>query len=445
MEEPVHAIASISARPELCSIAIHRFFFDYVLPPHPDGHPRTGFLSHLPTLFNESYPDSALANAVTAAALANHAGRTFNTESETLGLNYYVSALNLMGQAIQDPIEVGSIETLLTSFVLGLYEIINPPHNSAGQASWTTHRDGSSLLLSLRELRQFEEVAQVGLLGVTFVQMIMNCLAEGKRPPVGIDVWADVVNSATLYVFEKKLLMLMHKTADIAAKWLQYRNRVSSQTSTQSEQRSFTEQILDDALSLDSEFEDWDHHVKTADPEWSFIPGETQSLKPWEKDLVDFGGGPFVMHQYGSMFAVNTWNLYRATRVRLNGVILRLTQYLAELSSLVLDNSNPVSKETQIGVQNVVRGLTDDICSSVIAVLSLPIPEKPAHESPHDICGARGYHLLWPLVTAKKYLGLISSANAMAEERWIENVLRFIQFHLGIGIAQTDLHESAEI
>lgn len=158
--------------PGLRQAAIDRFFFDYVLSPDPIDHPQTGFLSHLPFLFGGAEPDSALATAVTAAAFANYAQRTPNADCETYGLKYYVNALNLMGQAVQDPNEVGSIETLLTSFVLGLYEVITPTHVSAGQASWVTHRDGGSLLLSLRGPQQFQELVDARLFGITYVQMV---------------------------------------------------------------------------------------------------------------------------------------------------------------------------------------------------------------------------------------------------------------------------------
>ena len=129
-------------------------------------------LSHLPTFFDQARPDSTLVAAVTAAAFANYARETPNTSWETYGLRYYVSALKLMSQAIQDPREVGSIETLLTTFVLNLYEVIAPTHVSTGQASWVSHRVGGSLLLSLRGPQQFQELLNARLFGVAYLTMV---------------------------------------------------------------------------------------------------------------------------------------------------------------------------------------------------------------------------------------------------------------------------------
>lgn len=237
----------------------------------------------------------------------------------------------------------------------------------------------------------------------------------------------------------------MHRTADLSADWTEYKIRISSSTATLPDHLSLTELLLSDALSLDTEFEDWNHYVKNLGPEWSFESGEIGFLNPWEQDLVDLGGGPFVMHQYRSPFVANIWNLYRASRIRLNGIILRLMQRLAMLSSPTSESSNPGSKENQAGTQTLIRSLLDDICSSTIAVLSSPLPEKPPSKSPQEICGVRGYYLLWPLITCKKYLGIMAFSDTVEREKWVQNVLGFIRFNLGIGTAQTDLHESAEI
>ncbi|KAF2238185.1 hypothetical protein EV356DRAFT_573755 [Viridothelium virens] len=431
--------------PELWEAVINRFFFDFVVPPDLEDPQWSGFLSHLPALFNQTQPNSALANAVTAAAFANYAGRIGNTECETYGLKYYVSALKLMGQAVRDPSEVGSISTLLTSFVLGLYEVITPTHVSAGEGSWATHRDGGSLLLSLRGPQQFKELVDIRLFKLTYEQMITNCLAEGKRPPVAIDSWASHMDVASQDTFGYQILQLMHRTADIAADWTECKSRISSPTQSLADHLSLAELLLRNALSLDAEFEDWEHRLGNLGPEWSFEPSGIGFLNPWEKELVEFAGCPFLMHQYHSLFIAKRWNLHRASRIRLNGIILKLMQRLAMLSSPASENSNPGSKENQARTQALIRSLADDICSSVIALLSSPLPEKPSHGSLHEICGVRGYYLLWPLITAEKYLRLIVSPDNVERARWIQNVLGFIRIHLGIGMAQTDLYETAEI
>ena len=235
----------------------------------------------------------------------------------------------------------------------------------------------------------------------------------------------------------------MHKTADLTADWADYKDRVSSPTLIVADQLCLTELVLGNALNLDTEFEDWNRLVKTS--EWSFESYEYPFLKPWEQDLVDLAGGPSVMHSYASYWAANAWNLYRASRIRLNGIILRLMQRLTTLSTTISENSNPGSREHQACIQALMCSLVDDVCSSVIAVLTLPLPEKPAATSLRGVCGIRGYYSLWPLITSEKNLGLTSSPDAFERQQWIQNVLGFIRSKLGLGNAQTNLQESVEI
>lgn len=110
--------------PDLLDLAYQRFLFDFVIPsaPHEPGMCPDGVLDFLPMYFYAA-SDSCLRAAIMAVCYANYDGRFKSAEARMLSSECCGKALTQMQAAIKDPVKAKSDETLLTVYLLGIWEV----------------------------------------------------------------------------------------------------------------------------------------------------------------------------------------------------------------------------------------------------------------------------------------------------------------------------------
>lgn len=80
--------------------------------------------------------------------------------------------------------------------------------------------------------------------------------------------------------------------------------------------------------------------------------------------------------------------------------------------------------------------MVEDICASVLSQFTVIIRTKEDSSSASNVCGLRGYYLLWPLVVTSQVL--MSEAIVGIDDKrlgWIQNVLIYLKNDLGIAKA----------
>jgi hypothetical protein len=109
---------------DLHDLAYNRFIYDFVIPnAHSDpGVVADGLLDFVP-MYGNAAAGSCLRAATMAVCCANYAGRFKSAEARLQSSEHCGRALKLMQAAIKDPMEAKSDETLLTVYLLGIWEV----------------------------------------------------------------------------------------------------------------------------------------------------------------------------------------------------------------------------------------------------------------------------------------------------------------------------------
>lgn len=133
--------------PLLSELALNRFYFDYVCSTKGGTEVR-GFLSFLPKMVAKSSAGSLLHTSVMAVALANFHGRhrSSNLSDTNSGRIEYGKALLLTKSSLESRSQ--ETETLLSVYLLSLYEVVQFPKHSRG--SWLAHAGGAGALLLMQ-------------------------------------------------------------------------------------------------------------------------------------------------------------------------------------------------------------------------------------------------------------------------------------------------------
>jgi hypothetical protein len=112
--------------------------------------------------------------------------------------------------------------------------------------------------------------------------------------------------------------------------------------------------------------------------------------------LLLYPGAPKINHRYDCVQTAFGWNAYRMLRILLN-----CTMLASKTIHISLDLSNTTQELA------IIKNLIDEICSSVLSALVVPIPGKFTAENNWDICGIRGFFLAGPLTIASETLRTI--------------------------------------
>lgn len=129
--------------------------------PHRMRAMTTGLLQVAAPLVGSAKDDSALSLATEAVAMAVMAKTPDNERLNQYAAHLYGRALAATQQAMQDPAQATSDETLLAILLFALYEsIVSSEHSTA---AWTKHIDGAVAIVRARGVEQFETPQSLGL------------------------------------------------------------------------------------------------------------------------------------------------------------------------------------------------------------------------------------------------------------------------------------------
>jgi hypothetical protein len=206
---------------------------------------------------------------------------------------------------------------------------------------------------------------------------------------------------------------LMHKIVDAVADW--------SEISKDIQSIDHCRQNLEQLLRLDDALEEWKQGLPQF---WAFKRSDNLATgyPGWWCALLELPSSPAILHKYDSLPVAYGWNLYRMFRIVLNKTILAGIVLLPSLDMQIRWHSR--------GSQRIfmIHQLVEDICSSVHAHLSVPIPGKSESLIGPDICGLRIFLLTSPLIVASSCLRAIpGNDSAQAQADWVDNILTYIR------------------
>lgn len=442
-----HLTLDKEIKTDLYRLAYNRFLFDFVIPNNSADHdgPRDGFLGFLPSFYEQSSPDSCLFAAVSAVSFANFDGRFKSPEAKLLGSEYCGKALKLIQHAIQDYSQAKSDETLFAVYLLGIYENLT---TATYNGSWIAHKRGAVALISLRDPQQYNTPNGARLFDLVYVQMLMACFSANEEPPGSLENWADLIhsNAPGLSVPGIRLTKVVYETAII---WAQWRNLKSMQPRTSIENNIEAQLLAEKARALDMKFQAWEDALPDL---WKF-----QSLKntpnihanfdlKWVRLLLDHPGAPPTIHIYGSLKRAFAWNFYRTSRLFLNRVLLDLNDTITSPPSS--DHSMAVSTGSMdcLDAEYQITRLTEDVSASILCHFTVQIPSRSNLNSPDDVCGMRGYVLLWPLVMIDNAIraGVVKGVDTVSRRDWIKRILLYLHDDLGIARARAAIRANHE-
>jgi hypothetical protein len=229
------------------------------------------------------------------------------------------------------------------------------------------------------------------------------------------------------------LLGIMYQTASLCAEWTQLQKDHSNDPQ-QLLNESFN--FVEKAQILDRELEVW---MQARGPEWNVprIEVRNVTIPSWLTELYKAPGAPSSLLISSTFHIGHKWNFWRGTRLILN-------QFMLSAIDVQLSVAKPTT--SQIGDFTTLQSLLElrilelvgDICDAVYASLTLPLSEKPEAKTIDEVCGLRGYTLLWPLYRAGMVFKRtnLSAIDVDGRSGWVKSTMKFISDGLAIAKAQ---------
>ena len=183
-------------------------------------------------------------------------------------------------------------------------------------------------------------------------------------------------------------------------------------------------ELVEATLTLDYKLECWASQLP---PGWSNMtrqPLNPSNWPKWAREIISSPGAPEDMCIYADRLVASDWNMYRATRIRLN---LTLLEFLSRCSPHFVD-----VPELRSRALDLVATLTSDIaCSIPFLLLDGALQDTGP---PENIPGVWTYMMLWPT-----YIGLCSlyqdehkTEDRMLKAAWFKNILGFLRDYVGL-------------
>ncbi|KAF2809759.1 uncharacterized protein BDZ99DRAFT_571519 [Mytilinidion resinicola] len=421
---------------DLQDLAYSRWLYDFVVPSSSTdpGIISDGVLDFVP-MYENAAPDSCLRAATLATCYANFYGRFKSAEAKLRSSEYCGKALKLMQAAIKDPVESKSDETLLTVYLLGVWENLTA---DTYNGHWLVHKSGAVALLRFRKPEEYHTPVASRLFDLVYAQMLMGNLNTCEEPPAGLDHWADSVHTYKMRITgithsTIRLSKVIHSVVSIWSKW---RRHVAMPAGTSSHSIDPL-QLLMEANELDIAFQTWEEENLPDDWKFQILENRASIYGQYDTKWVDMllksEGAPLEVHVYDSLKIIFGWNLYRTARLFLNiamheiiGVLMLSSPTGASpaIDPVLLDRSH---------IECQMSRMVKDVCASVLPQFTVIIRTKEDSSSASNVCGLRGYYLLWPLAVTSQVL-ISDSLVGIDPKRleWIQNVLIYLKNDLGI-------------
>jgi hypothetical protein len=171
--------------------------------------------------------------------------------------------------------------------------------------------------------------------------------------------------------------------------------------------------LVESARALDSQLLDWADNIL---PTWAY------SVATNIGNLPSSEFAPCQVHRYPDHYTARVWNLYRASRLIIQSIILRAMAWLAISAHTPTEIETAKAELTSINLAN-------DICASVLFLLGGDLSRMRLYtaddgsERGRDSASARTgrFSLIWPL-----FLGCSSSTIPASQRTWMRQQLRQI-------------------
>ncbi|KAK1979189.1 C6 zinc finger protein [Colletotrichum cereale] len=387
------------------------YFYHTVLDNLSDEDPVRYLLTQLPNLYATSDPGSALRLATEAVSYASYT--TLVPGAALLCRKRYVEAIKAIGQAIQDPAEVVSDQTLYAVLLLCGYETTAQDPTTA--SAWGAPVDGAAAIVKFRGMSQVHSTLSRSMFWFLRRSVVLSHMQTCR--PIG-DVFSGP--NVTTPLHDSPEYRLISIAAEIPN--LQYQsNHLFSQPRDAIENE--VENLFRSARALESEISNWELSVPTT---WSYSAATNVNDHP----SSDFS--PRQIHRYPNIYTARVWNFYRVSRLIIQSVLIRTISWMS--SSMDFNRFDEIRK-----VEISSAELVDDICASVYFLLGYDLSKmkllsssggtKEDKTSGHGVKGSditqRGrFSLIWPLYVTSSSLSVPE-----AQRDWMRMQLRFLANH----------------
>lgn len=411
------------------------FFRNFVLPPQQAESAR-GFFDILVPYYNstpEASPLHLATHAVSLSVLGNYPGRS---QMMREAARFYGQALQRAQQALQDPTQAKSDETLLTIMLFVLYEVfqnhkqrllqvaastyIEDFKNCAIRATndsitaWAHHIDGAVTLAKLRGPQQLEKESSRKIFQAVRAMMLTNAMQRCK--PVeefpGIPGWAIQEENAA----NRLTVISMGLPA------LRSRVRALMNTSIQGDRKTEAWSLIAAAREVDESLNKW---ATSLSEHWAHRTIAYQAEMPSDPKTAERWIGP--VHAYADVWTSHIWNDYRITRVFTLSIIMACC-------SAISPNSTDLSvKALLANAHFVTQGLIDDLCASVPFHMNFDLQNR-AIEVGQDRESAEalgGFLLVWHVFVAANV-----ECIPEPQRQWLQGRLLHIGHEFGLSPSQ---------
>ena len=270
----------------------------------------------------------------------------------------------------------------------------------------------------------------------------MYCLAEFQLPPPfheDMDLFPK--NNP-----RSELTGLMHRACVIRHRFKQLEDQqqptLFNARSQLNEDPIDPDQLLQEALELDSRLEEWYQRVEktyTGGNPLRSIPINPQNRPQWARELFSLPGAPKQMHLYKSVLAALSADLYRGTRLLLNLSILQCARRSVVDSPIVDDKMALYNESIAASTASLMIELIGGLCMSVPCMLQLTASggtDDP--QTTEELYGFRGLLLMWPFVCAATCLQDkdVQNCDADFKRAWIPCLFAFLRSSMSLAKAQ---------
>ncbi|GME33013.1 hypothetical protein GTA08_BOTSDO10878 [Neofusicoccum parvum] len=406
------------------------FFRNFVLPPQQAESAR-GFFDILVPYYNstpEASPLHLATHAVSLSVLGNYPGRS---QMMREAARFYGQALQRAQQALQDPTQAKSDETLLTIMLFVLYEVfqnhkqrllqvaastyIEDFKNCAIRATndsitaWAHHIDGAVTLAKLRGPQQLEKESSRKIFQA-LTNAMQRCKPVEEFP--GIPGWAIQEENAA----NRLTVISMGLPA------LRSRVRALMNTSIQGDRKTEAWSLIAAAREVDESLNKW---ATSLSEHWAHRTIAYQAEMPSDPKTAERWIGP--VHAYADVWTSHIWNDYRITRVFTLSIIMACC-------SAISPNSTDLSvKALLANAHFVTQGLIDDLCASVPFHMNFDLQNR-AIEVGQDRESAEalgGFLLVWHVFVAANV-----ECIPEPQRQWLQGRLLHIGHEFGLSPSQ---------
>ncbi|KZL67593.1 C6 finger domain protein, partial [Colletotrichum tofieldiae] len=384
------------------------YFYHTILDNLPDEDPVRYLHSQLPNLYASSGPGSALRLATEAISYA--ASTKLSQEASLLCRKRYVQAIKAIGQAIQDPTEVVSDQTLYAILLLCGYEtMLRDPDTTP---AWGAHIDGAAALVKFRGISEVHSSVSRSMFWFIRRSVVVGHM-QICRPIDDVFSTLDVIASSQ----ESPEYHLISKAAEIPS--LQHQSNCLF-TQPQDTIKNEIQNLFHSARALDREISDWARTIPTT---WCY------SVAMNVNDLASSDFTPRQVHRYPNIYIARVWNFYRVSRLIVQSVLIRAISWMSTSMGL-----NEFDEGVQIEGSSVE--LVNDICASVPFLLGYDLSKmkipSTSGGSKHGRTSRPGikessqthtgrFSLIWPL-----HIACSSSSVPEAQRDWMRMQLRLL-------------------